>query len=252
MDNNNLTLWDSVSRTDPANTKSAKKGQYHFTSIAPVSQFKEATKAFGIQGIGWGVVVGSEKFVKETFGETIILTYDAVLFFTYEGARGEIPIHAQEKACYKTQGANGYLKVDDEARKKVVTNAKTKGLSELGFNADIFMGMFDDSEYRDLLDAELRLENAASFEAEQEEMFKEFNAWLKNQCEAMSLIPNESAIVSVINRHEITLRDKLKVMKASPAKIEASIKKLYAYGDKQITAIKSKNQQPRKILIQHR
>jgi hypothetical protein len=236
----NLTLWDSVSRTDPKHTKTAKKGQYHFTAITPISQFMEATKAFGIQGIGWGVVVGSEKFVKETFGETILLTYDAVLFFTYDGVRGEIPIHAQEKACYKTQGASGYLKVDDEARKKVVTNAKTKGLSELGFNADIFMGLFDDSEYRDLIEAELRLENAENFEAEQEEMFKEFNTWLKGQCEAMSLIPNESAIVSVINRNEITLRDKLKVMKASQAKVEASLKKLYAHGDKQIAFIKSK------------
>jgi hypothetical protein len=238
----NLTLWDSVSRTDPKYTKTAKKGQYQFTAIAPVSQFKEATNAFGIQGIGWGVVVGSEKFTKETFEETILLTYDAVLFFTYNGVRGEIPIHAQEKACYRTQGANGYLKIDDEARKKVVTNAKTKGLSELGFNADIFMGMFDDSEYRDLIEAELRLEGAANFEAEQEEMFKEFNAWLKVQCESMSLIPNESSVVGVINRHETTLRDKLKVMKASPAKIEASLKKLYAYGDKQIAAIKLKNQ----------
>jgi len=240
MDNHNLTLWNSVSRTDPKNTKTAKKGMFSFTSIAPVSQFKEATKVFGIQGIGWGVVVGSEKFVKETFGETIILTYDAVLYFTYDGVRGEIPIHAQEKACYKTQGANGYLKVDDEARKKVVTNAKTKGLSELGFNADIFMGMFDDSEYRDLLDAELRLENAANFEAEQEEMFKDFNAWLKQQCEAIKLIPNESAVNSVINRHETTLCDKLKVMKASPAKIEASLQKLYQYGNQQVEAIKLK------------
>jgi len=237
---NNLTLWDSVSRTDPKHTKIAKKGQFSFTSISPVSQFKEATKAFGIQGIGWGVVVDSEKFQKETFEETIILTYDAVLFFIYDGQRGEIPIHAQEKACYRTQGEKGYLKIDDEVRKKVVTNAKTKGLSELGFNADIFMGMFDDSEYRDLIEAELRLENAANFEAEQEEMFKEFNAWLKSQCEAMSLIPNESAVISVINRNETTLRDKLKVMKASPARIEASLKKLYAYGDKQIAAIKSK------------
>jgi len=240
MNKNNLSLWDSVSRTDPQYTKTAKKGQYHFTAITPVSQFKEATKVFGIQGIGWGVAIGSEKFVKETFGETVILTYDAILYFTYEGQRGEIPIHAQEKACYKTQGANGYLKVDDEARKKVVTNAKTKGLSELGFNADIFMGMYDNSEYRDLLEAELRLENAANFEEEQEEMFKEFNIWLKHQCESILLIPNESAVKSVIDRHETTLRDKLKVMKASPAKIEASIQKLYQYGNKQNETIKQK------------
>jgi len=70
MSNSNLALWDSVSRTDPQYTKVAKKGQFSFTSISPVSQFKEATKAFGIQGIGWGVVVGSEVFVKEAFEKT--------------------------------------------------------------------------------------------------------------------------------------------------------------------------------------
>lgn len=240
MSNNNLTLWDSVSRTDPKYTKVAKKGAFSFTSIAPVSQFKEATKAFGIQGIGWGVVVGSETFQKETFEETIILTYDAILYFIYDGARGEIPIHAQEKACYRTQGAKGYLKIDDEVRKKVVTNAKTKGLSELGFNADIFMGLFDDSEYRDLLDAELRLENAENFKSEQELMFKEFNSWLRAQCDAILLIPNSPSIKLVIDKHEITLRDKLKVMKASSEKIEHSTNMLFDAGHQANQLIESK------------
>ena len=31
--------------------------------------------------------------------------------------------------------------------KKVATDALTKGLSKLGFNADVFMGMFDDNKY---------------------------------------------------------------------------------------------------------
>ena len=227
---NNLVLWDSVSKTEQRYTKAAKKGQYHFTSIAPMSQFMKATEVFGIQGIGWGIKIGSEVFVKEEFGETIILTYDAILFFTYDGVKGEIPIHAQEKACYRTQGANGYLKVDDEARKKVVTNAKTKGLSELGFNADIFLGMFDDAEYRDILDAEFRLKNAADSEAEKEVMFNEFNLWLKSQCDSILKIPNSASVKLVIDRHEPVLRDRLKVLNASQQKVEQSIKRLYAAG----------------------
>ena len=31
--------------------------------------------------------------------------------------------------------------------KKVATDALTKGLSKLGFNADVFMGKFDDNKY---------------------------------------------------------------------------------------------------------
>ena len=52
------------------------------------------------------------------------------------------------------------MKVDDESRKKVVTNAKTKGLSELGFNADVFMGQFDDHEYLQMVGNEFALEKA--------------------------------------------------------------------------------------------
>ena len=245
MDNNNLVLWDSVTKTDPQYTKQAQKGQYYFTSIAPVYQFREATRVFGIQGIGWGILVGSEKFQKETFDETVILTYDAILYFTYDGQRGEIPIHAQEKACYRTQGANGYLKIDDEVRKKVVTNAKTKGLSELGFNADIFMGMFDNSEYRDLLEAELRLENSEHFEVEKGKMFKEFNSWLKSQCDALMLVPNSAAVKAVVDRNEKTLRDKLKVIKASPQEIEQSINRLYEAGNQANQLIKTKQNKTR-------
>lgn len=211
-----------------------------FTSIAPVYQFKTATEAFGVQGIGWGVVVGSEKFQKETFEETIILTYDATLFFIYEGQRGEIPIHAQEKACYRTQGPKGYLKIDDEVRKKVVTNAKTKGLSELGFNADIFMGLFDETEYRDILDAELRIEQSDNEEAEKEVMHKEFNSWLKQQCDDLLLVPNVESLGVVVDRMESKLRDKLKVLKSSPEKLKKSIERLYAAGNNAKQLIESK------------
>ncbi len=37
--------------------------------------------------------------------------------------------------------------MDDECFKKVSTDALTKGLSKLGFNSDIFLGMWDDNRY---------------------------------------------------------------------------------------------------------
>ena len=149
MSNKNLDLWKLVEETDATHTKKAKKGMYQFTSIAPMSQFKKATEVFGIQGIGWGIKPESESFHSERFdnNETVLLHYDAILFYKFDGQCGEIAVHATEKSAYKTQGTSGYLKIDDEARKKVVTNAKTKGLSELGFNADVFLGMFDNHDY---------------------------------------------------------------------------------------------------------
>ena len=68
----NLKLWDSVKKTDPAFTKKASKGAHNFTSVAPMYQNKKATEAFGPQGIGWGVVIGSEVFTEKEYGTTIL------------------------------------------------------------------------------------------------------------------------------------------------------------------------------------
>lgn len=142
---NKLTLWESVSKTDPQYTKKGKKSGNAFTSISPMYQFKNATETFGMFGIGWGIKAESEKFSYETIGDTTLLNYDAVLFYKINSETGEYPIHSTMPQAYKTN--NGYMKVDDDARKKVVTNALTKGLSMLGFNADIFMGEYDDQDY---------------------------------------------------------------------------------------------------------
>ena len=230
---NNLKLWGMVGKTDPANTKQAKKGQYSFTAIAPMSQFKEATKAFGIQGIKWGIKIGSEVFHEKAIGETILLNYDAILYFEFEGEKGELSIHATEKLCYKTQGSSGYLKIDDEARKKVVTNAKTKGLSELGFNADIFMGEFDNHEYVELRKTEVKLDNAENFSEEQAKQIVLFKEWFNKQVKTVGQVPNKAAIALVVKNVETTLKDKLKVIKASGGFIDNHIKKLYAAADAQ-------------------
>ena len=185
-ENKNLELWESVQRTDPNFTKVGKKGAYQFTAITPIYQFKQATRAFGVQGIGWGVVVGSETFTEREYGTTVILSYDATMFFTVDGVRGEIPIHASEKSCYQTQGANGYMKVDDEVRKKVVTNAKTKGLSELGFNADIFMGQFENRDYVEAISNEVALENAEDKLEMAAKQQAEYEEWVNNSTQTLS------------------------------------------------------------------
>ena len=45
------------------------------------------------------------------------------------------------------QNKPGYLKIDDEAFKKIETNTVSKALAKLGFNADVFMGKFEDNNY---------------------------------------------------------------------------------------------------------
>jgi hypothetical protein len=132
---NKLELWDSVQTTDPQYTKKVNQ-RGGFTAIAAQSQIKRATEVFGIMGHGWGVE--DEKFT--VVEGTSMVLYTANLWYKFDTRTGSIPIHSSIK-----YGANG--RYDDDFSKKVATDALTKGLSKLGFNADVFMGLFDDNKY---------------------------------------------------------------------------------------------------------
>lgn len=198
----NLKLWDSVSKTDPAFTKKGQKGAHHFTSVAPMYQIRKATEAFGPQGLGWGIDPASERFSEREYGTTIILSYDAILFFKLNDERGEIPIHASEKSCYQTRGAGGYMKIDDEVRKKVVTNAKTKGLSELGICADIFLGQFDDPNYVDFRNLEEGIEKAEDRNEEITKKILELNEWCRKEIATYPSIKAKSTLGLVCAKHK--------------------------------------------------
>ena len=149
MDNSNMDLWDSVSKTDPAHTKPAKVGGMNITTIKPQYQRRQATSKFGPLGFGWGVK--DESFINEVFGEgssqQTICRYNATFWYIWNEKNCEFPISSNVKVAYTTKNGKGYFIVDDEYAKKASTDALTKGLSFLGFNADIFMGLYDDSKY---------------------------------------------------------------------------------------------------------
>ena len=132
---NNLKLWTSVQKTDPKYTKQVNFGR-KFTSINAHYQVKCMTEAFGQKGNGWGV----KDEVFHTLAEHL-LGYQAVLWYMQDGLKCEFDINSS----IATHQRNG--KLDDECYKKVTTDALTKGMSHLGFNADIFLGMWDDNRY---------------------------------------------------------------------------------------------------------
>jgi len=132
---NNLKLWNSVQKTDPKYTKQVNFGR-KFTSINAHYQVKCMTEAFGQKGKDWGV----EDEVFHTLVEHL-LGYQAKLWYIQDGIKCEFDINSS----IATHQRNG--KLDDECYKKVTTDALTKGMSHLGFNADIFLGMWDDNRY---------------------------------------------------------------------------------------------------------
>lgn len=149
----NLELWKKVQKTDPDYTKAfSKGGGFKGTSINPTYNNKKATEIFGLCGIGWGVDVlkeyyqeGAPIFIdKVAICKEVIHVVDIIFWYNWNGERGEVPSVGQTTFV----GSNKYgCFTDEEAPKKSRTDAVTKALSMLGFSADIFLGMYDDSKY---------------------------------------------------------------------------------------------------------
>jgi hypothetical protein len=143
MSKDNMALWNSVCETDPQFTKVVNQ-RGGFTAIGAQSQLMKATEIFGAFGTGWGV--NNERI--EKWEDVGLALYQADLWFNHEAitmSKGTkvfplIPIHSSIR--YQVNG-----RIDDDFFKKVATDALTKGLSKLGFNADVFMGKFDDNKY---------------------------------------------------------------------------------------------------------
>ena len=135
--NTNLELWNKVEKTNPKYTKKANVGGNNITSIAPQYQIKNVTEQFGIYGKTWGFK--QLNFNYSLVSEFGLVVLDAVFFFP----DGEFPIKNAQKLFMD----NAKTKIDDNFAKKLETDTLTKAISKLGFNADIFLGLFDDVKY---------------------------------------------------------------------------------------------------------
>lgn len=133
----NLKLWNAVEKTNPKYTKQANVGGNKITSIAPQYQIMNVTEQFGSYGKTWG-------FKNIELDYTLVSEFNLIVFkaiFFYPG--GEFPTINSIKMFMD----NAKIKIDDNFAKKLETDTLTKAISKLGFNADIFMGKFDDVKY---------------------------------------------------------------------------------------------------------
>ena len=201
MSNKELKFWDSVETTDPKYTKNEKVSGQRRTFVDAQHKKKMITGAFGMYGLGWGVIAGSENYERLHFeGSTCILNYQATAFYVYDGQRAEFPIASQIKEAYITSGGKGYLKIDDEAVKKVRTDALTKAFTDLGFCADIHMGKFEDQDYVHGAEMSARLKESEEKEEKQREQHKEIGDWLAKEVESARAISNISGFEKAVLR----------------------------------------------------
>lgn len=131
----NISLWSLVSKTNPKYTKKVKLGR-EFTAIDPYSQIMKATEVFGPVGKGWGWEV-----IKVEYTPTDQV---AILVRLWHGERTNYFEQWGQAGLYIDKNKT---RPDTDLFKKATTDAVTKALSYLGFNADVFLGMFDDNKY---------------------------------------------------------------------------------------------------------
>jgi len=130
----NMDIWNRNCKTEKKYTKTVPKGGFNLTAIDAQYQLRMATEEFGAMGSGFGVK--DEKF--QIHNE--ILFYQA----TFWWFGGDL-----EKMNEFAMFADIAVQANRDICKKVQTDALTKALSRLGFNADVFLNEFDGNTYTD-------------------------------------------------------------------------------------------------------
>ena len=207
----NLSLWNKVQKTNPNYTKKAKVGGMNITSISPQFQVMNATEQFGSYGESWGfrnieldysitntpiilsVLDWNTKVTTEVKSILGLVGFKAVFFYP----NGQFEITNSIKIFTD----NKHSKIDDNYAKKLETDALTKALSKLGFNADIFLGKFDDVRYVNEMNAEFNPIQKVKTPSEK-----------LSECKTLSEL---ATVFKSLNRAEQTettaLKDKLKL-----------------------------------------
>lgn len=135
--NANMKLWNQVCETDPQYTQHVNQ-RGGFTAIDSQYQIMKATELWGPYGEYWGL--RNLQFVKLSQSENCVgMSLQAEFFYPAtdtDNGINRFPIAADMP-----------YKPNDECLKKLQTQCISKALSRLGFNADVFLGRFDDNMY---------------------------------------------------------------------------------------------------------
>ena len=145
--NQNMSLWDLVSITDPSKVKPITGKSYKGSSPQPYWLVKRATETFGPCGQGWGIEIVQQGF-QQCNAETMMHYATVRIWYMQDGKKCSVEHMGGTMAMYKTNA--GKMVYDEDAPKKSVTDAMVKALSFIGFAGDIFSGIWDDWKYQEM------------------------------------------------------------------------------------------------------
>lgn len=126
-----MRIWEIVCKTDPSVVKNTGRAG-GLKAICAQSQLKEATKLWGPYGEKWGINNLSFEYLPLGSETPIEIALTGTFYFP----DGEFEM--SNDMAYRP---------GQECRKKLITDLRSKCLSTLGFNSDVFEGMYDDNRY---------------------------------------------------------------------------------------------------------
>ena len=184
----NMSIWESVQKTDPAYTKQYKgAGGFSGTAVNATYLNRRATEIFGPCGTGWGYSIIEDRFdvggpLEVPEGHPPVMsqmhTIRLRLWYMQDGERREIEHYGHTPFVTKNKFG---IQTDMEAPKKSLTDALKKCLSMLGFAGDIFMGMYDDVHYVSEVVDEAAIARAENKIEEKERQAAEYREWMADQ-----------------------------------------------------------------------
>ena len=255
---NNLHLWSQVCKTDPQDTKKITGGNLSgMTSLPGTLVIQSATEQWGPMGTTWRFETIEERWdeggpigifpppsgdpVHDTAVQKVIYgkSHTIKLRLYYGIIDGKV---TESTPWVEAYGHTPYLhynkkynsfQADEEAPKKSYTDAQKKCLSMLGFNADIFLGYFENPEYIQQRTNESRIEKAKDQEAEVELQKHEYDKWWET---------NLKTLQGAVSQNDLALCFKVMLQRVNAEKDASRQKELIIAKDARKAELEAKGE----------
>ena len=143
----NLDIWDKVARPPKEALKAIKGGRLSgMTDIKPQWRYRAMTEQFGPCGVGWKYTI-TDRWSESGSDEQLLCFVNVDLFFKHGEVWSEA-IPGSGGSMLVTKESKG-LHTSDEGYKMALTDALGVAMGKIGVAADIYMGQWDGSKYKD-------------------------------------------------------------------------------------------------------
>ena len=143
----NMRYWDAVKQPPASALKEIKGGRLSgMTDIKPQWRYQAMTEQFGPCGIGWKFTI--DKLWTEAGSDGQMVAFANVGLYVKDGEVWSDPIPGNGGSMLIVKESKG-PHTSDEAYKMAITDALSTAMKLLGVAADVYMGNWDGSKFRE-------------------------------------------------------------------------------------------------------